>query len=95
VTSQNVWSRYDRHFVGIGPITWHDVWSSKAKFYGVIHIKLNQLVSENVHTITGLPISVYLSAITVTSIFQNVTHKMAAETSWHGYGTKLRHRRPM
>ena len=24
VTSQNLWSRYDRHFVGI---TWHNVWS--------------------------------------------------------------------
>jgi len=24
VTSQNLWSRYDRHVVGI---TWHDVWS--------------------------------------------------------------------
>jgi len=24
VTSQNLWSRYDRYFVGI---TWHDVWS--------------------------------------------------------------------
>jgi len=24
VTSQNLWPRYDRHFVGI---TWHNVWS--------------------------------------------------------------------
>ena len=45
VTSQNLWSRYDRCVVGI---TWHDVWILKAKFYdGVIHIKLNQLVYEN------------------------------------------------
>jgi len=41
VTSQNLWSRYDRHVVGIA---WHDVWSQKAKIYGFIHIKLNQLV---------------------------------------------------
>ena len=43
MTSQNVSSRYDRHVVGI---TSHDVWSQKAKIYGVIHIKLNQLVYE-------------------------------------------------
>jgi len=33
----------------------------------------------------------YLSAITVTSIFQSLTYKMTAKTSWHRYGTKLRH----
>jgi len=33
----------------------------------------------------------YLSAITVTSIFQSFTYKMAAKTGWHRYGTKLRH----
>ena len=33
VTSQNLWPRYDRHFVGI---TWHNVWSSAAKIYRVI-----------------------------------------------------------
>ena len=48
-----VTSRYDRHAVGI---TWHDVRSQKAKNYGVVYIKLNQLVYENVHTITSLPI---------------------------------------
>jgi len=52
VTSQNLWSQYDRHVVGK---TWHDVWSSvKAKIYVVIHIKLNQLVYKYVHTITSL-----------------------------------------
>ena len=53
VTSQNISSRYDRHVVGV---TWHDVCSQKAKLYGVIRIKLNQLVYENVHTITSLPV---------------------------------------
>ena len=37
VTSQNLWSRHDRHVVGI---TWRDVWSEKAKIHGVIHTKL-------------------------------------------------------
>jgi len=50
VTSQNLCSLYDRHVVGI---SWHSVWSEKAKIYGVVHIELNQLVYENVHTITG------------------------------------------
>ena len=27
----------------------------------------------------------------VTNIFKSFTHKMAAKTSWHRYGTKLRH----
>jgi len=53
VTSQNLWSQYDRHFVGI---TRHIVWSEKAKIYGVIHIKLNQLVYESVYTIISLQI---------------------------------------
>ena len=52
VTSQYLWPQYDRHVVGI---TWHDVWSEKAMIYGVVHIKLNQLVYKNVHTITGIP----------------------------------------
>ena len=37
----------------------------------------------------------YLSTITVTNISRSFTHKMAAKTSWHRYGTKLRHRHPM
>jgi len=53
VTSQNLWSRYDRHVVGI---TWHGVWSQKPKIYGVIRIKLNQLVYENDHATTSLPV---------------------------------------
>jgi len=53
VTSHNLWSRYDRHVVGI---TCRDVWSQKAKIYGVIRMKLNHLVYENVHATTSLPI---------------------------------------
>ena len=35
VTSQNLWSRYDRHFVGI---TRHNVWNERVKIYHVIRI---------------------------------------------------------
>jgi len=37
----------------------------------------------------------HLSDSTVTSIYKSFTHKMAAKTSWHRYGTKLRHCHPM
>jgi len=33
----------------------------------------------------------YLNDIRVTNISKSFTHKMAAKTSWHRYGTKLRH----
>ena len=55
-----LWSRYGRHVAGI---TWHNAWNYKAKINGVIHIKLNQLVYENVHTITSSQIYVNLSSI--------------------------------
>jgi len=41
--------------------------------------------------ITDLTNKAYLSAITVTNIFQSFTYKMAAEIDWHRYGTKLHH----
>jgi len=52
VTLQNVWPRYDRHFVGI---TWHNVWSQGAKIYRVIYITFDPLVYENVCMLTSLP----------------------------------------
>jgi len=30
----------------------------------------------------------YLSGVTVRNIYESFTHKMAAKTSWHRYGTK-------
>ena len=33
----------------------------------------------------------YLSDITLTNTSHSFTHKMATKTSWHRYGTKLRH----
>ena len=60
-----------------------------------IQIKFNQLVEENVHKIINLPtIKAYLSDIRVTNISKSFTHNMAAETSWHRYGTKFRHCHP-
>ena len=37
----------------------------------------------------------YLSCVTVRNIYESFTNKMAAKTSWHKYGTKLRHCHPM
>ena len=37
----------------------------------------------------------YLSAITVTNVYQSCTYKMAAKIKWHRYETKLRHCHPM
>jgi len=37
----------------------------------------------------------FLSDITVTDISRSFTHNMAAKTSWHRYGTQLRHCHPM
>jgi len=45
----------------------------------IIHIELNKLVYETVHTIASLPIKEYLSAIIVTSIFRSFTYRMAAK----------------
>ena len=55
--------------------------------YGVVHVKFNQLVYENVDTITGLPIE--RRPIYVTGIFRSFTYKIAAKTGWHRHGTKL------
>jgi len=65
VTSQSLSSRYDRHFVGI---TRHNELGQTTRIYRVIRIKLNQLVYENVHTITELTNNAHLSAIAVTNI---------------------------
>ena len=41
--------------------------------------------------IIDLPTKRNLSDSRVTNIYKSFTHKMAAKTSWHRYGTKLRH----
>jgi len=57
--------------------------------------KIESLIYENVIMITSFTNKAYLSLITVTSIFQSFTYKMAAKTSWHRYRTKLRHCLPV
>ena len=52
MTSQILWSRYDRHFVGIAR---YNASSYMATICRVIQIKLNQLVQENVHITSDLP----------------------------------------
>jgi len=52
VTSHNLWSQNDRHFVGI---TRHNVWSQGAKIYCLVLIKLNQLIYDNVRVIINFP----------------------------------------
>ena len=52
-----------------------------AKIYHVIQIKLNQLVSENVHIITDLPAK-RIQALSQQQTFLRVfTYKMAAKTT--------------
>ena len=55
-------------------------------------IKCNQLILKNVRMITNLAThKAKLSDTRVTNISEGFTHKTAAITSWHRYGTKLRH----
>jgi len=49
VTSQYLWSRYDRHFVGK---TWHNVWSYWMKIYHVIYT--HTYIHTYIHTYTRL-----------------------------------------
>ena len=52
VTSHDLWSRYDRHFVGM---KCRNEWRQAAKTYRVIQIKFNQFVKGSVHIIINLP----------------------------------------
>jgi len=45
--------------------------------------------------IINVPDKVCLSDSRLTNISKSFAHEMAAKTSWHRYGTKLRHRHPM
>ena len=53
-------------------------------------IKRHKIEPVSFRTITDFQ-KAYLSAITATNIYKSFTYKMAAEISWHRYGTKLRH----
>ena len=56
--------------------------------------KIQQVSFKNVHVIIKLLTKRILIAIAVTNISKSFTYKMAAKTSWHRYGTKLRHYHP-
>ena len=56
--------------------------------------KQNLISLRNVHVIINLPTK-DLSDNRVTNMSKSFAHKMAAKTSWHRYGTKLRHCRPV
>jgi len=64
----------------------------RAKISGIIHVKKWISLFRKMSTRS---LACHLSAITVTSIFQSFTHKMAAKTRWYRYGTKFRHCHPM
>jgi len=59
------------------------------KIYHVIQIKMTKLVQEN-----GCMV---INSLTHNNkiLFQTSTHNTAAKTSWHRYGTKLRHCQPL
>jgi len=87
VTSQNLWSRYDRHFVGK---TWHNVRNRGAKIYRVIQMSTESFSFKKMFTWSLIyQRSAYLSNITVTKISQRFTHKMAAKNGGHRHETKL------
>jgi len=74
-------------------LEWY-MWSLLLKICHVIQIKFNHLVEENVDMIINLSTK-RISVIRVTNITRSFTNKMAAETSLHRYGTKLRNCHPM
>ena len=81
-----------RHFVGI---VGYNLWSWGAKIWCVIQTKLNQFVEGNVRMIANLPTKRVIGDITAMNIYKSFTHKMAAMTSRHRCGTKLRNCYPM
>ena len=56
MTSQNLWSRYDRHLVGIAPAYCLELKLKRQRSVELFAKKLNRLVYENVRTIISLPI---------------------------------------
>ena len=61
-----------------------------AKIYRVIQIKLNQLVSENVHMITDLPTKRFTRCHSDTFL-RVLPTTWRQKINWHRYGTKMRH----
>ena len=57
--------------------------------------KIQPVSFKNVHMIINLLTKRILISITLKNISKSFTYLMAAKTSWHRYGTKLRHCNPM
>ena len=90
VTSQSLWSRYDRHFVGItrynASVKWRRFivlfkwnwinWVPKMSTWSTYQQNVFKRYHSDEH-------------------FSFFTYKMAAKINWHRYRTKLRHCHPM
>ena len=80
-----MWSRYDRHFVGI---TWRNAFGLNGEYLSCYSNKIESVTLRKCPCGHRLTNKLYLSAITVTNISQSFTYKMAAKINWHRYGTK-------
>jgi len=83
VTSQNIWSRYDRHVELNGKDL--SCYSNK-----IVSFSLRKYPCD--HWLTD---KAYLSARKWHTFLRVFIYKMAAKINWHRYGTKLRHCHPM
>jgi len=92
LTSQSLWSRYARHFVGI---TRYNVLHYMAKIYRVIQIKSNQIALKMFMWLPTYQQSVFKRCHIDKHFYGVFAYKMAAKINWHRYGTKLRHCHPM
>ena len=86
MTSQSLWSRYDRHFVGI---TRYTVLSWIAKIYRVNSNKIESVSFRKCPYDYWLTNKAYASAITVTNISNSFTYKMATKINCRICGTEL------
>jgi len=90
--TQNLWSQYARHFVGI---TWHNVLSWWV--FEDLPCYSNKISTISSSEMTAWSLTYWkkdLSDIKVTNIPKSCTYKMEVKTSWHGYGMKLHHCHP-
>ena len=91
-TSQNLWSRLRSPFCGCNSAYYVELkgehlWSYSHK---IVSVSLPECPYVN-----QLTNKAYLSDVTETTVAESFTLKMAAKTSWHRHGTKLRHCHPV
>ena len=87
-----IWSRYDRHFVGINMTYCVALKGESLPCYSNKAESVSLRKCPHDHWLTD---KAYLSCITMTDISRSFIHKMAAKINWHRYGTKWRHRHPV